>query len=42
MEKKKKPWTKPVLRRLEPTPELLNLLATHAKEIAVPSARRMK
>ena len=40
--KPKRPWTKPVLRRLEPTDDLLKLFANIARDEAVPTAKHMK
>ena len=40
--KLKKPWTKPVMRKLEPTDELLKLFANNAKDAAVPPTKHMK
>ena len=41
-DKPKRRWTKPVLRKLEPTDELLQLLAANAKVKAVPPVKHMK
>ena len=38
----KKPWTKPTIKRLEPTEELLELFASKAATTKIPPVKHLK